>query len=305
MMRDETSHRFLDRRGWWRNRRAVRVEADGLVIERRRGADMHVPWIDIVGLQWAGPDLLSLFTPAHIFAFDRRVEDLDTLAWLIATGRADADAPPRRDDVARWLDGEHDAVACILGETAATGMRATWLILLALAAIGVVEGWLAPWLGWERYLGGAGGLLSLAAIALLTFAFAALGDELYRHVPTPWLSAISTLQRRGRRHWLTVDLSGVTLRSASRYQRLTWAEIERLEPVADGLLLTPRHDADALLIPPAPSFREATEAIWRVVWGTSGFHLDHVPPPRGALSLVRMSGEESSERRGLSLVEPE
>jgi hypothetical protein len=248
MMRDETSHRFLDRRGWWRNRRAVRVEPDALVIEGWLGDERRVPWVDVVGLRWASADAFDVETPEGVFHFDRHMDDLAALASSIRETRAAAPVVPAEADLLRWLGGEHH-----------------------------VQSW-AECEGLEE------GHLHLVL---------ATGNDAVPHTALPTTE-------------LTVDASGVTLRTPTGVQHIGWRDTARCERTSgSSFCVTPVHGPAMIVDIPLPEAAKALEAIERVLRGLSEAHLEAVPPPPGALSLAREGGGADADSRSLSRVEPE
>jgi hypothetical protein len=293
-----TPQRFVDHGGWWRNRRAVRVEDDGLVIERLIGGEMHVPWAEVIGLHWTDADALRVATPHRSVRFDRHVEGVEALAQAISEARDTVSATPGAAAVALWLGAAHEVEARI--GAAATG-RVRWAVLawpLIFAACLAITVWYdaSPQ---QQFPLLTVGFLVLTIVAVLSGGT----PHLRRHRPRTrsWHDAHADA---GKRYTLTVDADGVTLRSQRNSRRFAWTEIQRCDAVSGGLRLTPFEGA-ALFIPDAPRFRHATEAIWRVMRGMSGFYLDDAPPPPGAISLARLNGDEPLDNRGLSRVEPE
>jgi hypothetical protein len=274
--------RFVDHRGWWRNRRAVRVEHDALVVERWRGDEVRVPWVDVVGLHWPSADQLTVVTPGDLLEFDRQVRGLEALAQAISDARAAAEAKPTRLDVARWLGGEHKAAVRIAA-------HARVRLRFRLSA----ETW-----QWCIYF--------VVSLVLLTGRWAGIAWAAVVTVGLLALTFVVTLVGAVSRYTLTVDTSGVTLLTPRLRRRLAWDQIESCTGTPEGgLVLTPKQNVAALRIPAKPAFHKAIEAIWRVMQGLGGVHLDEVPPPPGALSQARLVGHEDAQDRGLSLAEPE
>jgi hypothetical protein len=301
-----TPQRFLDHAGWRRNRRAVRVADDALVIERFIGGEVIVPWVDVVGLHWAGADRLSLATPERRLVFDRRVEGLEALAQAVTEARSAVEAAPGAADVARWLGEEYHVVARFPARS--RGCVAEKLLTMALfvAVWYATEEWLEPWLGWERAYGRFGLLLYLLMLAAPVVGCLALFDGLKRHLPARWQQSLAAVGDAKPRCTLTVDAGGVSVQWPSRRRRrLAWDQIAHCEAVNNGLLLTRRHGSSPLLIPDEPVFHDAIAAIRRVMSGLDDVNFEDVPPPPGALSRVHLTGEEPADDRGLSRVEPE
>jgi hypothetical protein len=275
-----TPQRFLDHAGWRRNRRAVRVEEDALVIEPRRGQEVRVPWVDVIDLRWQGRGAVMVTTPACVLRFDRHVEGLEELAQAIREARAAVQDAPDGEDVARRLGGAFQATANV-GPFVSQSERLRLLgrVYAAFAPGVLLALYLAPRVPWEW-----------TAILLIGL----------------YVGLVRTLLVRGRSPYtLTVDASGVRLRTPERLQWLRWAEIDRWElTVTEDLVLISTR-AIELIIPAAPRFGEATEAMRRVLRGAAAVHLDDVPLPPGALSLARMTGQEAADRRALRRVEPE
>jgi hypothetical protein len=291
MRRKPISRRFVDYR-WWRNRRAVRVEADGLVIERRLGREWRVPWVDVIGLRWYGPDEVVVETPSRTLRFERSVDGLEVFAEAVRELRSAAGGEPTSADVTRWLrmwvpDAWSDApvaffvamLGLVFCAALAARLGAAQLCLEILLAV----------------------LFGLMAVGIGYFLVASVSRRL-----AAWRARrVGGSHREDRRFYdLKVDADGVTLRMPTGSRKLLWHEIKGCEPKGDALLLLV-HGGTDLAIPASAEFRARAEAIQRVVRGLGGVHLEVGPVPDGALSLAHMRGGETDHGRGLSLLERE
>jgi hypothetical protein len=274
-----TPQRFLDHAGWWRNRRAVRVEDEALVIEPRHGDEVRVPWVDVIDLYRQGRDAVMVVTPGRVFRFDRGVEGLEALVTAMVAARDAAQTEPTHADVARWLGRAKHAQ----GSTRVDAKEVIWRITLAILVLtaGIGLGIL--------FEPRAGGICTLV-VWFVTYA-----------------TALAVLRpAAGPPVVLDVDASGVTLRDSRRIRRLFWDQIRscRRQPFGD-LRLAAERDADTILILSQPAFRDAMVAIERVMRGLNAVHGHDVVAPPGALSRARLTADEPADDRGLSRVEPE
>jgi hypothetical protein len=274
-----TPQRFVDHAGWRRNRRAVRVEDDGLVIEQFFGGEVRVPWVDAIDLYWQGRDAVMVVTPGRVFRFDRRVEGLETLVAAMVDALSAADVSPDDADVRRWLgrDRRAEGMNCREARQARLRLLLVFFVLTVGAALGL---WLEP----------LAGPVCATLVWILTF-----------------LEAFSLARPlAGLRTVLDVTPSGVTLRDSEHFCRLSWHDIRQCYRRRNGdLLVSGEGRDDAIVVPNDPRLRDAMQAIERVMMGMTRIVLATAPPPPGALSRARLTGDEPLDDRGLSRVEPE
>ncbi|MBI5831598.1 MAG: hypothetical protein HZB16_04710 [Armatimonadetes bacterium] len=97
--------RYVDRRGWLRNRRAIVAGTDGLTVERWVGSPRQVAWGDLCGLSWRGPKSATLSTlDGAWLTLDAGLDAFEELTdHILAEAQRTAASGICADDISRWL----------------------------------------------------------------------------------------------------------------------------------------------------------------------------------------------------------
>jgi hypothetical protein len=290
------SQRHANRRGWLRNRRAVTLDDDGLVIEPWLGRPRRIPWADVRAVQWRDSHRAEVQEWQGGVVLDDGLEGFGELVAAIEQRVAEESERavkrgPHAATIERWLGGPLTIYVPLPSPLRAQLVRTAPPVG---AALGLLVGLILDDPATER--GNADAAAIVALISLLGYA---LGHVAVLVLAPPLLWLMERFGVPDARPTLRVQADGQGLACGTadvRHGR--WSALCQVRPCAEGWELRFGQHEHPMVLPDHASLKPILTTAQRVLRASYDVPVEDQPVSEAALS--RMTGAAEAEDRGLS-----
>ena len=290
------SQRHANRRGWLRNRRAVTLDDDGLVIEPWLGRPRRIPWADVRAVRWLDSHRAEVQAWRGRVVLDEGLGRLPELVEAIEQ-RVEAESAeqvrggPDAETIERWLGGERDISLVLPNELRPRLIQASAFggAMMGLATGGIL-------------IDSRAGLILWPVCGLFGYG---LGAALGRLVAPLVMTLLERLGFPGELLSLRLLVDGHRLachRPGERERSFRWNDLTDAKLCADGWRLRFGHgDRRPLVLPDHAVLQPVITTAHHVLEARRAVPVEDQPISEAALS--RATGEAEADDRGLSLSE--